>query len=120
MFTNGISPDYKDAFIIKNDTAKQYNIETEILRPVLTGKQISRYNYPSSDLSVIYLTANDDINKYKNAKQYMLQYKDKISCTEVKEGKHPWFSLHRPRSKSIFDKPKFVGFHHIQKIMSYS
>jgi hypothetical protein len=34
----------------------------------------------------------------------------------VKEGKHPWYSLHRPRNPSIFKPPKFIGLTTTKKI----
>ena len=70
---------------------------------------MSRYGPIDSSMLVIYLTRNDDIKRYPNVKNHLSQYRDKITCREVAEGKHPWFSLHRPRNPEIFKSPKFIG-----------
>lgn len=113
----GISPDYKDAFIIENDVATKERIEKSILRPVVIGENISKYSTPYTSKSVIYLTREDDINKYPNAKAFLTQFRKKITCKEVKEDKHPWFSLHRPRNPHIFESPKFIGLTTTKKII---
>lgn len=105
----GISPDYSQAFIIENDLAIEYKIEKEVLRPVVIGKHIARYKHISSSYSIIYLTREDDINKYPNVKSYLSKFRNNITCREVAEGKHPWYSLHRPRDPVIFRAPKLIG-----------
>jgi len=105
----GISPDYAEAFIIEKNYAKTYEIEQEILRPVVLGKHISRYFPLNTSCYIIYLTKNEEIDKYPNAKNHLYRFKNKITCKEVLEGKHPWYSLHRPRNPDIFSSPKFIG-----------
>jgi hypothetical protein len=105
----GISPDYAKAFVIENEVAKQQGIEEEVLRPVVLGQHISRYGGLESSVSIIYLTREDDIKKYPNTRAHLNKYRNKITCREVMEGKHPWFALHRPRDPAIFDAPKFIG-----------
>jgi len=112
----GISPDYKDAFVIDKDTVVKSNIEKEILKPIILGKHISRYKIPFSTESIIYITHTSDINKYPNSKIYLSKFRDKITCKEVKEGKHPWFSLHRARNPEIFLSPKFIGLTTTKKL----
>ncbi len=105
----GISPDYAEAFIVEKEIIKQEKIENDVLRPVVLGKHISRYGVIDSSTFIIYLTRGDDIEKYPNTRGHLNRYRDKITCKEVAEGKHPWFALHRPRNPAIFDPPKFIG-----------
>jgi predicted RNA methylase len=105
----GISPDYAKAFIVENEVANQEQIEGDVLRPVVLGKHISRYGAIDSSTSIIYLTREDDIRKYPNTRAHLSKYRDRITCREVAEGKHPWFALHRPRNPAIFEAPKFIG-----------
>jgi adenine-specific DNA-methyltransferase len=112
----GISPDYLEAFVIDDWKAKKEKLEPEVLRKVVLGQHISRYGSIDSSMSIIYLTRKDDIKKYPNVKNHLAQYRDKITCREVAEGKHPWFSLHRPRSPEIFKSPKFIGLTTTRKI----
>lgn len=45
-----------------------------------------------------------------NICRYIKQFKDNITCKEVKNKKHPLYSLHRPRKEKIFVKDiKLVG-----------
>ena len=45
-----------------------------------------------------------------NICNYISQFKEEITCEEVKEKKHSIYSLHRARNESIFIKPsKFIG-----------
>jgi len=105
----GISPDYAKAFIVENEVAKKEQIEEDVLRPVILGKHIFRYGVLDSSTSIIYLSHNDDIKKYTNTRTHLSKYRNKITCREVAEGKHPWYALHRPRNPAIFETPKFIG-----------
>lgn len=39
----------------------------------------------------------------------METFKHLNSCPEVRQGKHPWWALHRPRDAQIFESPKIIG-----------
>lgn len=112
----GISPDYAEAFIVNNKTIKEEKIEKNILHSVVLGKYIFRYGLIESTDYIIYLTKDININSYPYTKAHLSKYRDKINCREVKEGKHPWFSLHRPRNPIIFKPPKFIGLTTTKKI----
>lgn len=105
----GISPDYAKAFILNKTEAANLNLEKEVLRPLVLGRHIIRYNEINSDDVIIYLTKKDDINKYPNVKRHLEQYRKFITCREVVEGKHPWYALHRPRDPEIFTGKKIIG-----------
>ncbi len=105
----GISPDYSKAFIVSSEVAAEKMIEPEILRPLVLGKHVSRYQSILSDDFIIYLTSKDNINDYPHAKAHLLEFKKFITCREVVEGKHPWYALHRPRNPEIFLPKKFIG-----------
>lgn len=107
----GVSPDYKDAFIVKTNIIKEFNLEKEKLKHVVTGgRQIKRYFIEDHDLWLIYNDRNVEIKNFPNIKNYILSFKEKITCKEVKAGKHSLFSLHRARDERIFLKEKkFLG-----------
>jgi len=107
----GISPDYKDAFILSTDTIIRNNLEVEYLRKTVTGgKDVKKYLYNTNDKHIIYTTRNTETINIPNILDYILEFSDKITCTEVKEGKHPIYSLHRPRVEKIFTKKsKLMG-----------
>jgi len=107
----GVSPDFKKAFIVDVETAKQEKLELEKLRNVLTGgNHAKKYyiNYPN--LRLIYTTRSDDFETLPNIRRFINQFSKQISCKEVKTGKHPLYALHRPRNEGIFLKQiKLIG-----------
>jgi type I restriction-modification system DNA methylase subunit len=107
----GVSPDLKEAFIVDQKTVKEWNLEREKLRPVLTGgKHIKRYDIDRPDLLLIYMQREDDYRRFPNICSFIGQFKKKITCREVKEKKHSYYSLHRAREERIFLKPqKLLG-----------
>ena len=110
----GVSPDYAEAFVV--DSGESQTLEKEVLRPLVLGKDVARYKKLASSSFLIYLTRKDDIAKYPNVAARLNRYREKITCREVKEGKHPWYSLHRPRDPGIFSAPKFIGLTTSRKI----
>lgn len=105
----GISADFASAFIVDNDLVKNHTLEKNILRPIITGHNVSRFNIEYSNEYIMYLTREDNIDLYPNVKNHLEAFRENITCIEVQEGKHPWFALHRPRDVSVFRSPKLVG-----------
>ena len=105
----GVSPDFKDAFVVDGATVKKHKLERAKLRPVITGGvHVKPFKVDYPDLFVIYTSRNDDFSKLPNIKSYIDSYRDKITCREVKEKKHPIYALHRPREESIFTKSEKI------------
>src|SRR5258708_38519045 len=51
-----------------------------------------------------------DVQTRPTPRHYIDQFADRITCREVKEGKHSLYALHRARDEGIFLKSsKFVG-----------
>ena len=107
----GVSPDLKEAFLVDSETAKKWGLEKSNLRKVLTGgRQVKRYFIERPDLLLIYTNRNDNFQKLPNICSYIDQFKEKITCKEVKEHKHPFYALHRARNEEIFlKKRKLIG-----------
>ncbi len=105
----GASPDLKEAFIVNGNTIKKYKLESFKLKKVLTGgKQVKRYFIDYQGDYLIYTTKRDDFSKIPNICAYIKQFKDRITCKEVVQKKHPMYALHRPRKESIFTKNKKI------------
>ncbi len=103
----GVSPDVAPAHVISED--ESLSLESEILRPSISGSQIKRYQPWKVDQSIIYTTRLTDIKKYPKVAKRLEAFKDRNTCREVEDKKHPWYSLHRPRNPEIFSSPKFIG-----------
>ena len=103
----GVSPDLKEAFIVDSNQIREYKLENYHLRKVLTGgKQVRRFHIDNQDMWLIYTNRNDNFQNIPNICKYIDQFKSKITCKEVIQGKHPLYSLHRPREENIFLKSR--------------
>ncbi|MBM4137154.1 MAG: class I SAM-dependent DNA methyltransferase, partial [Nitrospira sp.] len=107
----GVSPDLKEAFIVDKSAIKKFKLETFKLKPTVTGgKQIKRYHVDYQGHYLIYTKRGDNFKSILNICNYIDQFKDKITCVEVKQKKHPLYALHRPRKEDIFLKhQKLIG-----------
>ena len=94
----------------------QIDIESEVLRPSISGKQFGAYKQWSVDQMILYTDKSLNIENYPNAEAYLARFKNKNTCKEVEQGKHPWWRLHRPRDPAIFNSPKFIGLTTSKKI----
>jgi len=105
----GASPDYKQAFMINEETKLKNNLEdSHVKKAVFGGSQIKRHYINHDDTYLIYTTKKDKFSEIPNICSYIRQFKDDITCKEVKTKKHPLYSLHRPRKEKIFLKDKKI------------
>ena len=107
----GVSPDLKEAFLVTTEQVKQFKLEKSHLKNALTGgRQVKRFHINYPDLQLIYTKRDTDFKAIPNICGFINQYKSKITCKEVKEGKHSLYALHRAREERIFTKPeKLIG-----------
>ncbi|MBI4005305.1 MAG: N-6 DNA methylase [Gammaproteobacteria bacterium] len=105
----GVSPDVVAAHVVSKENAKSLNLENELLRPSVSGSQIKRYRNWQDDQLIIYTSRDTAIKNYPKTFKFLEQFKSENTCKEAKEGKHPWWGLHRPRDPQIFTSPKFIG-----------
>ena len=105
----GASPDLKEAFIIDKETVEKFDLEREKIKKMVSGGfQIKRYSINYEGQYLIYTTKNDNFRKLPNIRSFINSFKEDITCKEVKNGKHPIYSLHRPRKEEIFLKDKKI------------
>lgn len=107
----GVSPDLKEAFIVSSSVAHSAKLEKKALRHTVTGgKHVKRFYVNNPELYVIYTSRDSDFRELPNICRFIDKYKLNITCKEVKQGKHPLYSLHRPRKENIFTKSeKIIG-----------
>ncbi len=105
----GISPDLKDAFIVDQNTINSENLEKKFIKKTVTGGvDVKRYFTIDADKSLCYITKNDNPEDFPNIHRHIKQYLPRITCKEVKQGKHPFYTLHRARNQQIFEKENKV------------
>lgn len=107
----GISPDFKDAFIVDDQIIQKCLLEKDFIFSTITGgRDLKKYLVQDVGKKIIYTQKTDDYQSIPNIVSYLQTFKDQITCQEVEEGKHPFWSLHRPRNKDIFLKQeKIIG-----------
>jgi len=107
----GVSPDYKDAFLVTSEQVEEFHLEKSHLRNVLTGgKHVKRFNILYPDLQLIYTNRSTNFKNIPNICKFINQFKSNITCKEVKGGKHSMYALHRSREEKIFTKSeKLIG-----------
>ena len=113
----GIASGKDEVFFVSESTKEQYGIEPEILRPILKGKDISRYRVSWSRKYVIYMyNSNGDAysenhmkTHYPNCYAYLLQNKIKLSGRGYFDNSSKkWFELWNQRKEGNFIKPKII------------
>ncbi|TRV09956.1 MAG: class I SAM-dependent DNA methyltransferase [Microcystis wesenbergii Mw_MB_S_20031200_S109] len=107
----GISPDLKEAFIVDKKSIDKFHLEQNFIFPTITGgRDLNKYLISDIDKKIIYTKKTDDPQLIPQIIEYLQSFKERITCIEVKENKHPFWSLHRPRNQEIFIKPeKIIG-----------
>lgn len=107
----GVSPDYKDAFVISDEIVKTNKLEKNWIKPTVTGgHDVRKFVMVNKSKKLIYTSRNDDPKEIPNIVNYISGFKSKITCKEVADGKHPFYALHREREEKIFTKSeKIVG-----------
>lgn len=107
----GISPDLKEAFIVDEKIVNEFALEQDHIFPTITGgRDVKRYFASDIGKRIIYTKKSDSESDIKNIIKYISNFKSRITCTEVKQNKHPFWALHRERRAEIFDKnEKILG-----------
>lgn len=106
---SGISTGGNKAFCPTATEVDAYNIEKEIIEPMLAGKDIDRYEITPEERYVIYLPKSVNAELYPNAISFISEYKDKLNKrSEVKKGVLPWWAMNRPRFRELFEGKKIV------------
>jgi hypothetical protein len=112
----GVTPDVIEAHILTSEEAKAERIEGGVLRDTLRGEDIKAFMPATATRRIIYTTSEVDPKKIPHALKHLAKFKARITCKEVKDGKHPWWRLHRPRVPAIFNRAKIIGLTTTRKV----
>ena len=111
----GIQTGNNDVFIIdeslKNKFIGEDKKSVDIIKPILQGKDISRYSYEHKNKYLLYITDETNIEDYIPIYEYLKSNKYLLDTkVEVKQGKMLWYVLYRPAKNHIteFEKEKIV------------
>jgi tRNA1(Val) A37 N6-methylase TrmN6 len=100
---------------------KEVVIESDIVKPMLKGKDVRKFAPITNDFYVIYphyekenktIPYSEDSfkEKFPKAYEYLFEFKDELVKKKIHKKTNPiyWYSLHRGREKSIFQQLKIV------------
>jgi adenine-specific DNA-methyltransferase len=96
-------------FILTTNEVKEKKIEKEYLRPFFKNSDVVSFSCSiGSDCQIIYMDREEKDVKV-NTKDHLDKFKKILdSRREVKNGTFPWFQLHWPRERTIFESEKIV------------
>ncbi|MFP8954997.1 Eco57I restriction-modification methylase domain-containing protein [Natrialbaceae archaeon A-arb3/5] len=100
---------------------RQYQVESDIARPILSGNGINRYGTTETDFAVIYPYQTDSkettvipetelSEEYTQSYQYLSDFRERLE-NRGSEGMdyHTWYSLWRPREKRLWESEKLFA-----------
>ena len=133
----GILTGFNEAFIVadstRNDLVKDDPNCAEIIRPILRGQDIKRWNSPWKNLWMIFTRRGIDIDNYPSIKRYLSQYQRQLEPRPKqldsdtgrkwigrKSGNYKWYEIQDPVEYwKAFEKPKIL-YQEINTFPTYS
>ena len=114
------------AFVLNPKELKELDLPVKhdvIMKNFIKNSNIYPFNIDFSNDKLIYLRWEDEINDYPNIKKHLSKFKE-ILEDQVKryDEDYPWFALHRPRDKRIFEASQkiVVPYRNKKNVFGYS
>lgn len=129
-FFRGVTTGFNQAFCIDSDTKatliQKNPLNEAIIKPLLRGRDISRYHYNFSNIWLIFTRRGIDINQYPEIEEYLKNFKADLlpkkgdQARGRKPGTYKWYEIqdnvlyypHFDKEKIIWieltDSPKFA------------
>lgn len=105
----GIITGCDKAFVLKKNSAKELDIEENLLKPWIKSSNIEKFNVLPTDDFLIYSDIIDDVNKYKKAVKFIEKFKPALeNRRECRKGVRKWYELQWGREEEIFKGEKIV------------
>lgn len=109
-----VQPD-EGIFVLTKDEAAAFKLskdEKTLIRRTYRNSDVCRYLVDITEdesIFLIYITKDERIDSYPVIKEHLSRYREILERRrEVMEGKIPWYSLHWPREKDLFESQKIV------------
>jgi type I restriction-modification system DNA methylase subunit len=111
-----IHPTPKEVFVIDQKTKSEENLKENIIKKVLDGKNIHRYNLEWGRIYLIYphkykdgKVIPVDLKDYPFTKAYLQKHKKKLNERKyLLEAGQNWFELWNQRNPQWFEQPKII------------
>lgn len=105
----GIITGCDKAFILSDEEADILNIEKDILKPWIKGKNIRKFDVTESEELIIYSDLIDNENRYAGSINQINKYHEKlVNRRECKTGVRKWYQLQWGRNLNLFLNKKII------------
>ena len=107
----GIVTGNNESYIFEDEEKiKSSNVDKSLLKPILLGRDISKWLIKDNTKRILYLDGKTEIDNFPNTKEWLTPFKAKLELRrECRKGVIPWYSLQWPREKLELDKtPKIL------------
>lgn len=107
----GLRTGKNPVFIVDQETIDDYDIEDELVHPILGGRQVKRWEDLWDGDYVVYTPPGTDIDEYPNTKEY---YNDGDNRDEledrycVREQNEDYWALDKSKDPELFEQTKIV------------
>jgi type I restriction-modification system DNA methylase subunit len=115
--SEGVHTGCNDAFFITEEEARKEHLETDLIKPILKGKDIKRYSKPQTNLYCIYPydktgeVYSEDVLKseYPNIWDRLKSYQERLKGrTYLINSEKNWYEIWCERHPDIYRNPKIL------------
>lgn len=97
------------AFIVTKEIIQHENLEQDIIKPWIKGKNINKFSVASPSKYLIYSNSIDREENYPNIIRHISAYKEKLlTRRECRKGMRKWYELQWGRKPELFEGNKIV------------
>jgi type I restriction-modification system DNA methylase subunit len=112
----GIKTGNNRVFVVNEKTVDELGLERDLLKPVLEGEDIRRYNIKYREKFLVFPYVKEekeykvvDIEKFPNLNRYLNQYtEDLANRYDIKYSKSKWFELRQCDYYNVFESSKII------------
>jgi len=98
----GMMTGLNEAFTVSDDEISTWDIEDEVLKPLVKNGDLRKYHYSPRGLELIYLEGKN-ISNYPNTEDYLRQYKSDLE--DRAKDSVEWYQYLNPINKELFESP---------------
>ncbi len=111
----GVLTGFNEAFVIGATTREKLIADdarsVELIKPFLAGRDIKRYEQPTSDKYLIFTRHGVNIDNYPAIKEYLSQFKDRLT-PKPKDWKDKEWNGRKPGSYQWFEIQDTIDYYH--------
>jgi hypothetical protein len=96
----GLMTGLNDAFTLSPEEIEEWDIEDEVVKPLVKNGDLRKYEYNPRRLKLLYFEGKD-IDNYPNAKEYLSQYRNDLE--DRAKDSIEWYQYLNPINKEVFE-----------------